>query len=159
MCGYLSHAPTWGSGGQPRHVPWLGIKPATFWFTGRHSIHWATPARAPFLNSLRRAIILGMKWYWSFWFVPVGIFLLLACSAPSMGYMRQQEKQELSPVSFFGFQGPCLVCFLHSVRLFFFKCIMARVLIIFSKRDREKHLLYILYRYTISREPWVFYNI
>ena len=36
----------WGPGPQPRHVPWLGIEPATLWFTGRHSIHWATPARA-----------------------------------------------------------------------------------------------------------------
>ena len=31
---------------QPRHVPWLGIEPETLWFTGQHSIHWATPARA-----------------------------------------------------------------------------------------------------------------
>ena len=44
--GCPSHAPNRGPGPQPRHVPWLGIKPATFWFTGRHSIHWATPARA-----------------------------------------------------------------------------------------------------------------
>ena len=27
--GCLSHAPYWGPGLQPRHVPWLGIKPAT----------------------------------------------------------------------------------------------------------------------------------
>ena len=33
---------------QTRHVPWLGIEPVTFWFTGWRSIHWATPARAPF---------------------------------------------------------------------------------------------------------------
>ena len=36
---------TW-PGPQPRHVPWLGIEPATLWFTGQHSVHWATPARA-----------------------------------------------------------------------------------------------------------------
>ena len=29
-------------------MPWLGIEPATLWFAGRHSIHWATPARASF---------------------------------------------------------------------------------------------------------------
>ena len=46
MCGFLSHTPYWGPGQQPRHVFWLGIKPATLWFAGRHSIHWATPARA-----------------------------------------------------------------------------------------------------------------
>ena len=46
----LSHAPNWGPGPQPRHVPWLGIEPATFWFAGQHSIHWATPTTASFWN-------------------------------------------------------------------------------------------------------------
>ena len=45
MCGCLLYTPYWGPGPQPRHVPWLGIEPATLWFTGLHSIHWATPAR------------------------------------------------------------------------------------------------------------------
>ena len=39
----------WAPGLQPRHVPWLGIEPATLWFTGQHSVHWATPARAAVL--------------------------------------------------------------------------------------------------------------
>ena len=30
MCGSLLHAHCWGSGLQPRHVPWLGIKPQPF---------------------------------------------------------------------------------------------------------------------------------
>ena len=46
MWGCFSRAPYWGPGPQPRHVPWLGIEPATLWFSGRPSIHWATPARA-----------------------------------------------------------------------------------------------------------------
>ena len=46
MCGCSSGVPYWGPGHQPRHVPWLGIKPARLWFTGWYSIHWATPARA-----------------------------------------------------------------------------------------------------------------
>ena len=46
MCGCLLCAPYWGPGPQPRHVPWLGIEPATLWFAGQHWIHWATPARA-----------------------------------------------------------------------------------------------------------------
>ena len=46
MCGCLLCALYWGPGPQPRHVPWLGIEPAIFWFKGRHSVHWATPARA-----------------------------------------------------------------------------------------------------------------
>ena len=33
MCGCFLHAPYWGLGLQPRHVPWLGIKPVTLWFT------------------------------------------------------------------------------------------------------------------------------
>ena len=48
MCVGLSHTPNWGPGPQPRHVPWLGIKPATLGFADWHSIHWATPARAQF---------------------------------------------------------------------------------------------------------------
>ena len=46
MCACLSCAPKWGPGLQPRHVPWLRIELVTLWFTGWHSIHWATPARA-----------------------------------------------------------------------------------------------------------------
>ena len=46
VCGCLSRTPYWGPGLQPRHVPWLGIKPMTLCFTGPFSIHWATPARA-----------------------------------------------------------------------------------------------------------------
>ena len=45
-CGCLSHTPHQEPGLQPRHVPWLAIKPATLWFPGQRSIHWATPARA-----------------------------------------------------------------------------------------------------------------
>ena len=48
MCGCLSCTLYRGPGPQPRHVPWLGMELATLWFTGRHSIHWATPARACF---------------------------------------------------------------------------------------------------------------
>ena len=33
-------------GPQARHMPWLGVEPATVWFAGGYSIHWATPARA-----------------------------------------------------------------------------------------------------------------
>ena len=39
-------SPTGGLGLQPGHVPWLGIKLATFQFAGQCSIHWATPATA-----------------------------------------------------------------------------------------------------------------
>ena len=46
MCGCLLHTLNGGPGPQCKHMPWLGIEPATFQFTGRHSLHWATPARA-----------------------------------------------------------------------------------------------------------------
>ena len=39
VCGCLLHAPYWGPVPQPRHAPYLGIKLATLWFTGQHSIH------------------------------------------------------------------------------------------------------------------------
>ena len=45
LIGCLSHAPYWGPGPQPRHVPWLGTRVVTLWFIGWHSIHSATPAR------------------------------------------------------------------------------------------------------------------
>ena len=41
-----SRTPYGRPGLQPRHVPWLGIKPATLCFAVWHSIHWATSARA-----------------------------------------------------------------------------------------------------------------
>ena len=39
---------------QPRHVPWLRIEPATLWFTGQCSIHWATPSRAIYFIAEQR---------------------------------------------------------------------------------------------------------
>ena len=38
MCDCLLHAPYWGPGLKPKHVPWLGIKLMTLWFSGWHSI-------------------------------------------------------------------------------------------------------------------------
>ena len=58
QCAVVLHAHYWGPGLQHRHVPWLGIKPVILWFTGRHSIHWATPARAYFLTTLEYSIYL-----------------------------------------------------------------------------------------------------
>ena len=64
QCVVASHVPLhWGPGLQPRHVPWLGIKPVTLWFTGRHSIHWATPARAPISFILKIFFLLLPVWY------------------------------------------------------------------------------------------------
>ena len=55
QCVCFLHACYWGPGPQCRCVPWLGIKSATFWFTGQCSTHWATPTRAKiiFLKILR----------------------------------------------------------------------------------------------------------
>ena len=52
MCGCLSSIPYWGPGPQPRHMPWLGIKPVTLWFTVRYSVHWAIAIRANILKIL-----------------------------------------------------------------------------------------------------------
>ena len=56
QCVVAFHAPPphQGPGPQTRHTPRLGIKLATRWFTGRHSIHWATPARAVCFFCLNR---------------------------------------------------------------------------------------------------------
>ena len=43
--------------------PDLGIKPATFWFAGQHSIHWATPARAVLGNFLSLFCVLYPGWF------------------------------------------------------------------------------------------------
>ena len=59
MCGCLLSAPYWGPGLQPRHVLWLGIEPATLWYTGQHWIHWPTPARASFLKHVYLLPFLG----------------------------------------------------------------------------------------------------
>ena len=53
-CGCLSRTPHWGPGLQLRHVPWLGIEPATRWFPGCRSIHWATPARETLSLKIRQ---------------------------------------------------------------------------------------------------------
>ena len=44
---YLSHAPNWGPGVQPRHVPWLEIEPVTFWFSGRQASTQSTEPYQP----------------------------------------------------------------------------------------------------------------
>ena len=47
QCVVTSHVALTGEPGrQPRHMPWVGIEPVTLWFSGLHSIHWATLARA-----------------------------------------------------------------------------------------------------------------
>ena len=58
MCGCLLSTPNWGPGLQPRHVPWLGIEPVTLWFTGWHSVYWATPARATLLILITSFLLL-----------------------------------------------------------------------------------------------------
>ena len=47
QCVVTSHThPTGDLAHNPGMCPDLGIKPVTLWFSGWHSIHWATPARA-----------------------------------------------------------------------------------------------------------------
>ena len=58
MFGCFLCVPYWGPALQPRHVPQLGIEPATLWFTSWHSIHWATPARlSQYLKLLLVALV------------------------------------------------------------------------------------------------------
>ena len=56
---FLSRAPNWGPGLQPRHVPWLGIQLVTLWFAGLCLIHWATPAREHVCFNLKASLALS----------------------------------------------------------------------------------------------------
>ena len=47
--------PNQGPNPQPRHVPWLGIKPATVHFVGPCLTNWATPVRANFSKNVLKA--------------------------------------------------------------------------------------------------------
>ena len=40
----------WGLNPQPRHVPWLGIKPSAFWYMGRCSLKSTEPSGEDFLD-------------------------------------------------------------------------------------------------------------
>ena len=60
MCGCLLHAPNQGPDLQPRHVPWLRVQLVTLWFTGWHSTHWATLARA-------KCLYFSYTWLNTFW--------------------------------------------------------------------------------------------
>ena len=42
----LSHASNWRPDLQPKHAPWLRIKPVIFWFAEWHPIPRTTPVRA-----------------------------------------------------------------------------------------------------------------
>ena len=50
--------PNGGHDPQRRHAPWLGIELATFWLTGRHSVHWTTPTRAYLVYLCARSLSL-----------------------------------------------------------------------------------------------------
>ena len=49
MCSCLLCAPYLGTWPTTQHVPWLGIEPATLWFTDLRSIHWAAPVVCKFI--------------------------------------------------------------------------------------------------------------
>ena len=61
--GCLLHAPNWGPGQQPRHVPGTGIKPENFRLIVSCSVHWATPVRAVFLVYLSEWCMYVVKSY------------------------------------------------------------------------------------------------
>ena len=90
MCGCLSHAPSWRPGPQPRHVPWLRIKPATFWFAVKHSIHWATRARAC------TGILIWIFVSWHFWIVMFGILFVLLWRGHAFEWILQVNFQIFS---------------------------------------------------------------
>ena len=54
MWGCLLCTPHLEPGQQPRHVPWLGVKPAALWSRDQCSIHWTTPSLAYLLTFRER---------------------------------------------------------------------------------------------------------
>ena len=69
QCVVASHTPPTGDlACNPGMCLRLGIEPATLWFTGRCSIHWATPARAEgeFLNVFLVDFMTLEFWYFLF---------------------------------------------------------------------------------------------
>ena len=53
-------------------MPWLGIKPATLWFTVRRSIHRATPARAISTFFKKNLLNSSSKWWYHFMLLVTG---------------------------------------------------------------------------------------
>ena len=58
MCGCLSCGPHSGLGLQPRHVPWLGIEPATLWFAAHAQ---SAELRQPGLGSLMMSLSVSFR--------------------------------------------------------------------------------------------------
>ena len=98
MCGCSCAPAHRGPGQQPRHVPWLGIKPATLWFTGHWSIHWATPARTVtgfycVTDPFDTHVPLPECFFFFLWCRP------LLSTGPSLCFDRVRENHELSSIS------------------------------------------------------------
>ena len=51
--------PDWEPNPQPRHVPWLGIKPATLHFVGWHPTNWVTPAEQHYFLLISGVLLSG----------------------------------------------------------------------------------------------------
>ena len=75
VCGCLWRGPHWGPGLQPRHVPLLGIKPATLWFTAcaqSTELHQPGPVTAFLIKistekSWCKSSLMFREWYTLFW--------------------------------------------------------------------------------------------
>ena len=88
MCDCHLRAPYLVLGSQSRHLSWLGTKPATLWFAGQRSIHWAIPARADHIFILQHIVLGSGVWKHRSFPVPAGGWLFNA-SLPTL--LRGQE--------------------------------------------------------------------
>ena len=78
QCVVATHMPPTGNlAHNPGMCPRLGIELATLWFTGRHSIHWAIPARAPLI--VKQGIMI--LWYEIYFWALILSFLISSLSA------------------------------------------------------------------------------
>ena len=109
QCVIASHTPPhWRPGQQPRHVPWLGIEPATLWFIDWHSIHWATSARAVFVLKLWSSCYFSAKKILH-WFS----CLAIGSSPNSLPRQKRQRKKESLILVSAYFASPISLCFNH----------------------------------------------
>ena len=99
----LSQDPSWSLGLQPRHEPWPGIEPVTFWFAGQCSINWATPSRTVFSYHVKFTIEICNS-------IIVNIFskLCICHDNPNLEHFHPNKKNHIPTYSQSSFRLPQL---------------------------------------------------
>ena len=63
---------------QPRPVTRQGMEPATYWFTGQHLIHWATPGQEFFILDMSFTLVTNvMLGFWGCFFCHMEMLIIV----------------------------------------------------------------------------------